>query len=299
MACFKPIHGYHRLGGGFCFTPAGSNSIPMSIPCGRCIGCRIDRKQEWALRLSHELKCHEVASFLTLTYDPEFLPTGGTLVKSHGQKFMKRLRKYLSDHDYPRQIRFFLCGEYGAKGDRPHYHIILFGWVPPDGKVHSRKQGAPSLHTSEILAQLWPYGFSSWGHVTPSACSYVANYVTKKITGMKSQDHYTRITADGEMIEIQPEYATMSTRPGIGRLHYEKFRSDFRNGDTAVLAGRKVKIPRYYDKLLQAESEAELEQIKTLRKEKARPYRANNTPERLAVREICASEKLKARKTAL
>jgi hypothetical protein len=40
--------------------------------------------------------------FITLTYDPDHLPSDGSLDVSHFQKFMKRLRKKIS----PLKIRF-------------------------------------------------------------------------------------------------------------------------------------------------------------------------------------------------
>lgn len=307
MPCFKPIEAWRKLGGGITFNPASphSNGIPCKIPCGRCIGCRIERKQEWALRLSHEAKLHDRSCFVTLTYAPEFLPPGSTLVKRHVQLFIKRLRRSLK----VRKIRYFACGEYGTHGDRPHYHLIIFGWEPDDGKKHSQR-GAHTLYTSRTLDALWtdidtgqPRGFTSWGYVTPAACSYVANYTTKKITGPKSVDHYTRITMDGEMISVLPEFAIMSTGrrsgEGIGGRFYGKYTSDFRNSDSAVIHGREQKIPRYYDKILKRENEAVLESIKDTRKKKARPYRANNTPERLADREIVTTAKLNLRKASL
>lgn len=288
MPCFKPLQAWHKLGGGITFSPTGSNSIPCKLPCGQCIGCRIERKQEWALRLVHESKLHERSAFVTLTYDPEFLPRGGTLVKRHVQLFIKRLRKSLK----VRKIRFFACGEYGPQSDRPHYHLIIFGWEPSDGKLHSDK-GRYRVYTSDALSALWPYGFHTWSHTSPENCAYVGNYTVKKITGQRAKDHYTRITTDGEMIEIQPEFALMSTRPGIGHDFYREYESDFRNSDAALLLGRRKRVPRYYDKLLQRESEQQLEAVKEKRKNKARKHRANNTPERLAARETVLNAKLK------
>jgi len=288
MACFKPIQAFRKIGGGITFTLTNSNTIPVKIPCGQCIGCRIDRKQSWALRLSHEMKLHSRSCFVTLTYAPENLPRGGTLVKRHVQLFMKRLRKRRK----ARKVRFFACGEYGKNGAHPHYHVLIFGWEPDDPKLHT-KAGTYNVYTSRTLSALWPDGFHTWSHASPENAAYVANYTVKKITGKLAVDHYTRITEDGEMVEIQPEFALMSSRPGIGHDHYRKFVSDFRNGDTAILLGRRKKIPAYYDKLLKRENESALELIKEKRVTNARKYRDNNTPERLAAREHVTKAKMK------
>lgn len=287
MPCYKPIQGFHKLGGGITFALSGSNTIPLQIPCGQCVGCRVDRKKEWALRLSHEMKGHERSCFVTLTYAPESLPRGGTLVKRHIQLFMKSLRQKIA----PTKIRYFACGEYGDKFDRPHYHVIIFGWEPSDGKLHS-KQPNYSLYTSDILSRIWQKGYILYSAASIENCSYVASYTVKKMRGSKASEHYTRITADGEMVEILPEFALMSTRPGIGAAHYLKYQSDFLNSDTAIMHGRKQRVPRYYDKLLERQSPDALAEKKTLRKSNAQKHRANNTPERLAIREQVAQAKL-------
>lgn len=233
------------------------------------------------------MKSHRETSFLTLTYDPMFLPTGGTLVKSHVQLFMKRLRKHLQ----PKKIRFFAVGEYGDKGDRPHYHLIIFGWMPRDGKVHA-KQERYTIYTSGLISSLWEKGYCTWSEGSPENCAYVSHYTVKKITGDMAKEHYTRITLDGEMVDILPEFTLMSRRPGIGHDHYRKYESDFRNYDTAMNLGKKQRIPKYYDKLLERDDEERLARIKQERKAKARKHKDNNTPERLAVREQVAQAKL-------
>lgn len=280
MPCYKPIQGFHKLGGGICFTPAGSNSIPMAIPCGQCIGCRLERQTDWALRLCHEMKLHERSSFVTLTYDPSCLPTGSTLVKRHVQLFIKRLRKHLKI----KKIRFFACGEYGEQFNRPHYHILIFGWEPDAARIHTRTE-TYNVYNSDVLAKLWPYGYHTWSPASPENCAYVSHYTVKKVTGDLAERHYERVTLDGEIVQIIPEFAIMSTRPGIGHDHYQKYESDFRNSDFAIHLGRKKRVPRYYDKLQERADAERLAQIKETRKQNARKHKENNTPERLVTRE--------------
>lgn len=40
----------------------------IQLPCGQCIGCRIDRSRQWANRCMLELQYHDSAYFVTLTY---------------------------------------------------------------------------------------------------------------------------------------------------------------------------------------------------------------------------------------
>ena len=49
--------------------------------------CRIGHAREWSIRILHELKYHDDAIFLTLTYSPEYLPKSGTLIKADLQSF--------------------------------------------------------------------------------------------------------------------------------------------------------------------------------------------------------------------
>jgi hypothetical protein len=64
-----------------------------------------------------------------LTYDDEHLPPNNSLLKKDLQKFFYKLRQKIK----PIKIRYFAVGEYGSnKTKRPHYHIILFGYVPKD-----------------------------------------------------------------------------------------------------------------------------------------------------------------------
>lgn len=214
-------------------------------------------------------------------------------MKRHAQLFLKRLRKALA----PRRIRYFLVGEYGDETQRPHYHAIIFGWWPEDAKPHSSNGGHP-LYTSGALTAAWGLGHVTFGSVTPESCAYTAAYCVKKITGPAARAHYTRITLSGQMIEVPPEFALMSTGRvrggGIGGGFRERYRAELDAGDSALLGGRKVRMPRYYDRLLQAEAPERLQAVKQARKARALAHRENNTPERLATREEIATHKARA-----
>ena len=126
MACFSPLYGFrsNRLSDNgkrqIVFRRQyGFVDLELIVPCGTCIGCRLDRAREWAIRCYHESKCHVFNSFITLTYSDEKLPPRSELVKSDLQKFFKRLR----DKGYV--FRYFACGEYGPLHGRPHYHLLL------------------------------------------------------------------------------------------------------------------------------------------------------------------------------
>jgi hypothetical protein len=244
----------------------------MSVACGQCLGCRIDHSQTWAARIVHEAALYDQNCFITLTYDPEHLPPGGTLVKSDFQKFMKRLRKQFSD----RNIRYYHCGEYGEQLQRPHYHACLFNFQFPDKKLFRKNERDP-LFSSETLSKLWAKGLCSIGELTYESAAYCARYMLKKVTGHMHDDHYMRWDDYGVAYWLEPEYTTMSRRPGIGKEWYEKYKTDVFPSDELPVPGRGVfkNVPRYYEDLLE-KSDPDLHQ--KIKVERAK-YRKNNPEE--------------------
>lgn len=222
------------------------------MPCGRCVTCRLKSSSDWAFRMMCESKSHSFSSFITLTYSPDNLPSDGSLNVSVFQDFFKRLRRRL-DYNFGVKVRSFHCGEYGDKNMRPHYHCIVFGWDFPDRYFWMNSPSGFPIFRSPLLEDLWPFGFSSIGEVSFEACAYVARYVVKKRTGSLASQRYEVVDTDtGEVIDLYPEYATMSRRPGIG---YDFFVSNYRDiypKDFLTFGnGRQVPPPPYFDKLLQ------------------------------------------------
>lgn len=251
-------------------------TFPVEIPCGQCIGCRLERSRQWAIRCVHEASLYEENCFLTLTYSPENLPVNGSLDKSHFQKFMKRLRKRFPD----RKIRYFQCGEYGDLYQRPHYHACLFNFDFPDKQLYKVTDGIRT-YTSELLEEIWGLGFCIIGSVTFESAAYVARYITKKITGEKASEHYG---------DRQDEYVTMSRRPGIATDWFNTYKDDVFPSDFIVINGKKVGVPKFYDGLLEEEV---LDAIKKDRRYSAYEHWENNTYNRLYVREQVQNKRFK------
>lgn len=225
----------------------GGNYHSVQIPCGNCLACRLKKSQEWATRCQHELRYHKEACFLTLTYNNENLPTDGCVSNRAHQLFMKRLRKYIDKVRPGCKIRFFMCGEYGSKKARPHYHYIIFGFDFDDKVVHARTSRGDLLFRSPALGRLWPFGFSTIGSVTHESCAYVARYVTKKMHGKDGASFYKKSG-------LTPEFCRCSNRPGIGFQWFEEFADDCcRTGQVPLLKKGQIHhigIPRYYLKIL-------------------------------------------------
>lgn len=301
MACFHPIVGFRSK----FLNASGKRSIvfnshdaistnelfKVTVPCGQCIGCRLERSRQWAVRCLHESSLHDSNCFITLTYSDEHLPSDGSLDVTHFQKFMKRLRAR-----YGKGIRYFHCGEYGDRFLRPHYHACLFNFDFPDLEFWKTTSGG-RLYVSASLQELWPYGFSTVGAVTFDSAAYVARYVMKKVNGPLAEAHYSSDFLDvdtGELSTIvrKPEYVTMSRRPGIGADWYDKYQSDVYKGDFVVVNGRKVRPPKFYDSRYLLDNPEDYIDLKSSRRLSARTYASNNTVERLEVRERVQLAKL-------
>lgn len=260
MACYCPIPGWYsrkRNETGkrsIVFKPAeGYVDRPVSIPCGSCVGCKLERARQWAVRCMHEASLHKESCFVTLTYDDAHLPRNGSLEPKHFVDFMKRLRYY---HD---GVRFFHCGEYGSALGRPHHHVLLFGVGFPD-KVPQANSRGHILYTSEELCRLWPYGFNIIGDCTFESAGYVARYTLKKVSGPAMVSHY------GGRV---PEYLTMSRRPGIGRGWIEKFKGDVYPSDELVVNGHVTKPPRFYDNTVEKWDRPAVAYVRKRRREEA------------------------------
>lgn len=295
MACYYPITAYYSKD----VNPSGKRSLvtnprmalqpdsPVRLPCGRCIGCRLENSRQWACRIMHEASLYTENCFITLTYAPEHLPSGRSLDLRDFQLFMKRLRKRFSQ-----RVRFFHCGEYGEQLGRPHYHAILFNLDFAD-KVQVCG-GENPLYESRILQELWPYGLSRIGTVTFESAAYVARYITKKRTGELASDHYSYVDCGtGELFQQKPEYATMSRRPGIGREWFNRFSSDVYPKDSFHINGKEVRPPRFYDKQFELIDPATMDDIRCRRDRAARRAASDNSYERLTVKRICQEARLK------
>lgn len=293
MACYSPLTGYRSR----YVEPSGKRRIvfssadgyldlPVTVPCGQCIGCRLERSRQWAIRCLHEAQLHKENCFITLTYDNKNLPADGSLHLPDFQKFMKRLRKQY-DH---RSVRFFHCGEYGDRLGRPHYHAILFGLDFADKQLFMVSPSGETLYRSVILERLWPFGYSTIGNVTFESAAYVARYIMKKVTGEKAEEHYQGRT---------PEYTTMSRRPGIAAGWLEKYQDDVYPADEVVVRGKRMRPPKFYDTRYEIAEPERFELLKARRRQTAAKHKADNTLERLAVKETVKKAQLTRLKRSL
>ncbi len=176
----------------------------LKLPCGKCAACKENARRDWALRCIEELKKSENGYFLTLTYSDENLRTvetpwnslQSTLEKRDVQLFMKRLRKKTE-----KKVRFFMCGEYGEKTLRAHYHMLIFNipeeWIEiKRGKLRST-----------VIERTWGLGQIHVGLITEASAAYVRQYTAKK----QKED-----LVFYENFGLEKPFINMSRNPGIG-----------------------------------------------------------------------------------
>jgi len=183
------------------------------------------RTSGWSYRLIKEGERSSSALFVTLTYDTEYVPITEkgymNLDKTDIQKFFKRLRKLSKT-----KIKYYVCGEYGTKKMRPHYHIILFN----ANKEHIQK--------AWILNNK-PLGTMHVGQVNEASIGYTLKYMTKK---GKIPLHYND--------DRQKEFSLMSKR--LGDNYITKKMINWHKQDLEkrmyvnIPDNKKIAMPRYY-----------------------------------------------------
>lgn len=278
-------------------------SALVSLPCGQCIGCRIDYSRQWANRCLMELEYHDSAYFCTFTYDDAHVPqseyvdpntgevlTSLSLRKKDFQLLMKRIRKRFPND----KIRFFMSGEYGSETFRPHYHAILFGLhlddltrykIVREGNEYYTYYNSPSLQSCWRDHNGHDIGFVVVGEVTWNTCAYTARYVMKKLKGEAAEMY--------EKFGLEPEFSLMSRKPGIARQFYDDH-PDLYEFDKINIStprgGKSFRPPRYFDKLFDVENHEKLESLKNTRAqiaiEQARSKLAHTTLDSYELQEV-------------
>ncbi len=207
-----------------------ADSLTIKVPCGKCPECLAKKQMQWSFRLMAHAEQSTSATFLTLTYEDSALPYRNgwpTLEKREFQLFMKKLRNYTKKKsDVP--LRYFACGEYGSKTDRPHYHAIMFNLPKP---------------FNDVVEQAWTKGFAGYGDVNIQTIMYVTKYSLK---GNRSRN---QLLDDKGRI---PEFNLMSK--GLGKDWITQERADYliknRTRYVTMEGGHEVILPRYLvDKL--------------------------------------------------
>lgn len=263
--CYNPKQVYDKSSGAW-----------LTVSCRKCTECMQVRANEWALRGHFELQDHEQNCFLTLTYENNPV----RLHKEHMQKFIKRLRKKIE----PIKIRYFSCGEYGDRGLRPHYHIIIFGYDFADKQYVRKSASDIPIYESKELNELWPHGMAITQEANVNTIRYSAKYSTKLKENLPNH------------LKKYPEFNTMSNDLGIKQAL--KKMDTYMMTDEIYIDGFSYKIPdillrKYAKDILQYDDEnAKLftKAYKNNREQKRTVIEELKTRERLAQKKILHSQ---------
>lgn len=153
------------------------------------------------------------------------------LSKRDIQLFFKRLRK-AQFGSTKSDIKYYACGEYGGRTQRPHYHIIIF-----NAKL-------------ELINDSWNKGHIYYGSVTGQSIGYTLKYMTKQ----KKKGQHKLPGA---------EFSLMSKGLGISYLENQTMVNwhikDMVNRVYCTTEqGIKIAMPRYYKDKLYLEQERRL-----------------------------------------
>lgn len=200
------------------------------VPCGKCPNCRVRHANSWAFRIIQEEKNAISSLWIRLSYDDCHLnrTAGGlaTVYKRDVQLFIKRLRR-AHPVGSPR-IKYYCCGEYGSRFQRPHYHIILLN---ADERYLADAWRDSSGHSiGEIYIDPRPLN-------TASIC-YTVGYQNKSrsIPMFKGDDR-------------MKEFSLMSKRMGLSYLTpqiIDWHLADYSRNYVVLPGGIKSALPRYF-----------------------------------------------------
>lgn len=149
----------------------------MTVPCGQCLNCRINKRDQWAARILLERHCSFTGQFWTLTLSDEGLEQFQRKgPKDLFRQFINSLKRSESRAKNPMTIRFFGVLEYGPLTDRPHFHLALYNHV----KNHlAATPYLPGLPRPLFNIGPWPHGHIDCQDLNPKSARYLAKYVTK------------------------------------------------------------------------------------------------------------------------
>nr|CAI9750577.1 replication initiation protein [uncultured phage] len=189
------------------FNPANEFGYDFYAPCNHCVGCQQRKRAVLATKFSNALKEYPNAYFLTITFSnqnvtrlPHYKNKGNSSFNTMLSKYdVKRIlanirnklrRAYKLDKNP--KIHYLLCGEYGPKTLRAHYHIALFLPMPlPNLQDKGNDKLTCKLFNSK------QYGFYDLERIKPG--SSVSNYITKYMT-KSFESHSVELSKQGKPI---------------------------------------------------------------------------------------------------
>lgn len=208
----------------------------IPLPCGYCIGCRIDKRSLWEKRLTSEFVAHPSA-FVTFTYNDYALtvPSGASRPSINKAQFSQSVhifRHSIKDKPLPPNcsysFKIYAVHEYGENTLRPHVHALIFGLDWLDGK--------------NLIKAMWPYGFVDVGPIMRGGIRYVLKYMDKMLSPSFRDDLYFDVG-------IEPPSTYISH--GIGSDYFYAHQSEIAEYGAIKIGNRFIPVPTYWrNKLL-------------------------------------------------
>lgn len=202
------------------------------------------------------MKVCKTCFFVTLTYDEEHVPRDDetflmVLDKRDVQLFFKRLRKKFPNNG----IRYFLCGEYGPKDLRPHYHALI--WNLPEDNSPKR------IKTQKLIESIWQQGGVYVGEdVSGGAINYCAKYC---------------LTPSFTPDSLPKPFLLTSRRPGLGSNYVTAQTIKYhQTNNLVVIDGTPLPLPRFYKNKVESREVSKrkyYENEKRLKEEEEQFYR--------------------------
>lgn len=204
------------------------------VGCRKCWQCTERYVDDWVGRCIAESKTALRTFSISLTYGRDELGNtdherAALLTYSDVQNYFKRLRAagYV--------VRYLAVGEYGSKKGRAHWHAVLFFYdnsaviarriaknrkskkqrpIPagsvPEYELSVRLEGR--LEEVRFMERHWQHGWSCWEelkdgyeHSAAKAVRYVCKYITKDVSEMERQGHFS-----------------MSKKPPLGAAYFRQ-----------------------------------------------------------------------------
>lgn len=283
--CYRPLH----INNNTSYFVDGLSVSGYDVPCGKCLDCLNNKKQEWQTRIAFELSSlyrrGGRAVFLTFTYNDACLPIyrdkkyvvdGKSFeVPCFNHKdvltFLNRLKVEAYKRFGANSYKYFMCSEYGKNTKRPHYHAIFFL--------------QPFVNWSlfvKICRSKWSYGFMfpkfdkkrgvfvdsnglSLGFDKPcisalGGCSkYVSKYITKDMSYYGRKDIQLYLSDKSNKLRMskylpkhwQSNNLGISVIDSVNLLDDKSVKEALSNGVVNPLTFKIVPFPKYaIDKLM-------------------------------------------------
>ena len=209
----------------------------VPVKCGRCIECRKQKKREWIVRLSEEIRTDNKAYFITLTFnDKSFKEIKRKLLIRENESYdeMNLIATYAVRHwlelirKYKKKsIKHWLITELGEDFGRIHIHGIVWCTL------------------SDL--EKWKYGYWYKGdYVNEKTINYITKYMLK--VPEKHKEFIGKILCSKGIGANYMKREDAKNNVYKGKLTNENYR---------MKNGAKVNLPSYYRNKIYNEEEKE------------------------------------------